>query len=732
MGRIIIAGQSRELRSDIKVVSFADDGGLSFYTGKTAPYTSVVRTSDEGPLEALRPRKMPNGQFAAGLGGLGWDAADKEGRDPIKALSQVVRQVVLHHDAAVSARSCHQILLARGYSTHFAIDKDGTIYQVADVADQAIHATVMNSSSIGIDLNNPSPLLQEGAAPVDDRPVSKKMEINGSEFVTTGYTDLQYVSIIELLREICTVLGILPTFPVDENGKILNSVLQAPKEFNGIMCHWHVQPEKWDPGPGLDWERIMSGLRREDATLPAIPAGIADQLTPEDRKIHPADVWKTDEAAQKAMGKMLEREDTAARFARALCRTCEVTSGGGYYPMGVNQTWHSGIHIPMDSRSLVRPILKGEVVAAHLVRSDQFPEMGSNNFVLLRHKIELPARVNPSPVARKLTPEEMDAPPPPPNILTVYSLYMHLDGVDLDNPPEDVPLYSMLKSHSGAGSEPPEDPPGPMMSCKPIDEGVNQYKALAKGYVGLFSHERQSPIVVDPGKPLGYAGEFGEPGEQQRMVHVEVFADPSFLLAMELGLYGRYLELGAIESESMDLVVRSKDLLALLGEPPVMKDVAMKTDKVLTADAIREFFETDRDEQDALRKRIVRHVSEWSDQVDWVASLFANQDQQKWAGRLGGEGRWVFTQEVRRYLPYLWLDAKVAQHIGLEWDRGLVSTFHPINFVMWWMFLRSAVRGSTLEGMLSQVGKDKVRTMSDVADEIGEIYDMTGRGEWEY
>ena len=79
-----------------------------------------------------------------------------------------VVQAILHHDACLSARKCHAALLAQGYSTHFCIDNDGTVFQFSDPATRVTwHAkgqvrgadggalpAGFNMRSIGIDISN--------------------------------------------------------------------------------------------------------------------------------------------------------------------------------------------------------------------------------------------------------------------------------------------------------------------------------------------------------------------------------------------------------------------------------------------------------------------------------------------------------------------------------------------------------------------------------------------------
>lgn len=71
----------------------------------------------------------------------------------------------------------------------------------------------------------------------------------------------------------------------------------------------------------------------------------------------------------------------------------EDSGTGGYFPLGANNTWHGGVHLPFaDNENLYCP-LDGQIVAARL---DPDPatssrQHGGTNFILVRH--ELPLRV---------------------------------------------------------------------------------------------------------------------------------------------------------------------------------------------------------------------------------------------------------------------------------------------------------------------------------------------------
>lgn len=739
--RIIIANQEWPVGDDIDITTFLDPGGMSFYQSVAPTFTARMVTNDDGETRGIvSRRRMPGMGPVAELGGLGWDKVDPESGDPMKALRKAIRAVVIHHDGSPSAASCFNVLMRRGYSTHFLIDSDGKTFQAADVADEAIHATVMNKLAIGIDLNNIADnLLTNPNAVREGRTPSEEMTINGSLFKSWNYTDAQYKSLIAILRVLVERIGLQPVFPVNEEGRILDCMMDNPPpvEFKGIMCHWHVQAEKWDPGPGLDWERILAGLREQSASFPVIPEGLAGEIEGTDRQLYPPAVWTREESALSAVASAWKTETSARRMCRYVARTGEKREGGGYFPMGVNQTWHNGIHVPVRRGTLIRPLLEGELVAAHFVREEDFPAYGSNNFVLLRHRIVLPPRYQAEidqPKVEQTEAEAADAEPKlPENVLTAYSLYMHLDGVDMERPP-DLPLFQLLKSHSAGKGEPPPDPSGPTLSSLSIKEEPDQYRALMKGYVGLFSPEGDEAglIRVYPKDAIGYSGEFGDEDNRAGLVHIEVFADDGFAEHMELGLYGDFLEMGPDEAESRDMRVRSWSLLSLFGDRPVIKNMPVHSDKVLTQEAIQDFLASpspdDEEAQAQLRRLIVRHVSEWSDQVDWVSTILSRQD---WRDRLARrENDWVFKQEVMRYLPYIWLNEDVAKHIGASWNKGVFNYFHPISFLQWWMYRRSAVRGKPIEALLAGVGGGKLSTTTGVPEAIREVMDLPGRGEW--
>ncbi|MBP7127780.1 N-acetylmuramoyl-L-alanine amidase, partial [Myxococcota bacterium] len=157
MADIIIAGKAFPLPDPrVKVVTFRDPGGFTFYQvqgGQVAPLMASDDSGDVVPL--VRPRNRPAGAppKVLALQGAGWADLDPSG-NALAALRKVVRGVVLHHDGTASARICYETLKQRGLSSHFQIDRDGTVYQAADVADMTWHAAGLNAVTVGFDLNN--------------------------------------------------------------------------------------------------------------------------------------------------------------------------------------------------------------------------------------------------------------------------------------------------------------------------------------------------------------------------------------------------------------------------------------------------------------------------------------------------------------------------------------------------------------------------------------------------
>lgn len=221
----------------------------------------------------------------------------------LKRLQQYVDLFVLHYDVCGTSRRCFKVLQDdRGLSVHFMLDVDGTIYQTLDVKERAWHAGPENDRSVGVEIAHMGAYPDRGAldrwytSDASGHPVFQPPPTDGSTGIRTpGYvarparptlltgsihgvtlwqydfTDAQYESLIKLSATLCTALPrIRPDVPRDADGRVRLGELPADElgRFSGIVGHFHLTQEKSDPGPALDWERLLTGVRRTAADPP--------------------------------------------------------------------------------------------------------------------------------------------------------------------------------------------------------------------------------------------------------------------------------------------------------------------------------------------------------------------------------------------------------------------------------------------------------------------------------
>ena len=55
-----------------------------------------------------------------------------------------------------------------------------------------------------------------------------------------------------------------------------------------------------------------------------------------------------------------------------------------------------------------------------------------------------------------------------------------------------------------------------------------------------------------------------------------------------------------------------------------------------------------------------------------------------------------------------------------------------MNFLLWWLYLRSAVRGKSLEEILRCLKGRKASVNDGVSGVLGDFLDLPGQGEWEH
>ncbi len=276
---IVIAG--RHVAIAAPVVLWTDPGGYSAYG--TEPFFGGEPKSDSPKGLRFRPGRRIEGVDVS---------------EPTRAeLDLAIDQFVLHYDVCGVSRRCFEVLHdLRGLSVHFLLDVDGTLYQTLDLADTAWHARQANARSVGVEIANIGAYPPGGASPLDTwyakddlgwrlklparfgdggvrtegfvarpaRPERVAGEIQGKPLEQYDFTAEQYATLVKLSAALCRAFPKLePDAPRDERGVVRTDALTDEEfaEFRGILGHDHVTVEKADPGPALDWERLLEDVR---------------------------------------------------------------------------------------------------------------------------------------------------------------------------------------------------------------------------------------------------------------------------------------------------------------------------------------------------------------------------------------------------------------------------------------------------------------------------------------
>lgn len=291
---IMVCGQL--FHTGTPVVLWTDPGGYDAYRveRRFVPMEKADWKSSSASLEtpnrfSLRNVKLTPEEIERVRGG-GWD---------LPLLRKHVDQFVLHYDVCGTSRTCFRVLHdQRDLSVHFMLDIDGTIYQTLDVKERAWHATVCNDRSVGIEIANIGAYPVGKAETLDKwyasaegrtritlpaylgdggvrtpgfigspaRPHPVEGVIQGEKLRMYDLTPQQYAALTKLTAALCTVLPrIACDYPRDEHGELITHKLSDEQlaAYHGVLGHYHIQANKTDPGPALQWEALIRGARRE-------------------------------------------------------------------------------------------------------------------------------------------------------------------------------------------------------------------------------------------------------------------------------------------------------------------------------------------------------------------------------------------------------------------------------------------------------------------------------------
>ena len=287
------------LHSGTPVVLWTDPGGYDAYRVERR-FSPLDEADWNTSHEKVKDLNTPN-RFNTRKG----DLTDEEkervrgGGWDLPTLQKVVDQFVLHYDVCGTSRQCFKVLHdLRGLSVHFMLDLDGTIYQTLDLKERAWHATISNSRSVGIEIANmgaygsaenrtltdwyqkdadgktritlPERFGDGGirtpnfvGRPARNEPV--KGVVQGRELTQYDFTPEQYRALTHLTAALCKVFPkIRCDYPRDARGQLIPQKLPDDEleKCQGVIGHFHIQTNKTDPGPALDWDYLIGNARR--------------------------------------------------------------------------------------------------------------------------------------------------------------------------------------------------------------------------------------------------------------------------------------------------------------------------------------------------------------------------------------------------------------------------------------------------------------------------------------
>lgn len=308
---IMVCGQL--YRIGTPVVLWMDKGGFDAYrtTRRFAPFDkrdwkSTAEEMQAGKLDFVtKPQEFSPDRYGLRFGSTASESFTAEELEQVRGggwtldlLKEKVDQFVLHYDVCGTSAQCFFVLHdVRGLSVHFMLDVDGTIYQTLDVKERAWHATKSNDRSIGIEIANIGAYPQGEKNPFEqwygkdrdgaylifpprvrgqERFTGKTLRPRFSEpvvgktrdvaYVQYDYTPQQYAALIKLSAALCDIFPKMrPEMPRMPDGKPMDRTLTDEQwaSFSGILGHYHVQGNKSDPGPALDWEYLLQGVREQ-------------------------------------------------------------------------------------------------------------------------------------------------------------------------------------------------------------------------------------------------------------------------------------------------------------------------------------------------------------------------------------------------------------------------------------------------------------------------------------
>ena len=309
---MMVAG--RYVHTGTPVVLWTDPGGYDAYRVERR-FAPLAKSDWKTSSEEVKGLTTPN-RYNTRKGDLTTNELERvrSGGWDLPLLQRVVDQFVLHFDVCGVSRQCFNILHDhRDLSVHFMLDLDGTLYQTLDLKERAWHATTSNSRSVGIEIANMGSYGKEENSPLEQwyakdakgktrltlperfgdgglrtpnfvgRPARNEPVrgvIQGRELTQYDYTPQQYRALAHLTAALCRVFPKMKCdYPRDAAGKLIPRKLADDEleKYAGVLGHYHIQTNKVDPGPALDWDALIGqarGLIGEAQSDPVNPTSL--------------------------------------------------------------------------------------------------------------------------------------------------------------------------------------------------------------------------------------------------------------------------------------------------------------------------------------------------------------------------------------------------------------------------------------------------------------------------
>jgi N-acetylmuramoyl-L-alanine amidase len=172
-------------------------------------------------------------------------------------------------------------------------------------------------------------------------------------------------------------------------------------------------------------------------------------------------------------------------------------------------------------------------------------------------------------------------------------------------------------------------------------------------------------IDVNAGDLVGHAGEAGPPGRVEGQVHVEIMSGDELGEKIEPGYWT------LVDGSSSGRLCTATEIVGRIDKP----SPGGRKDGLISRLELINFFRGNPD-REGFRKMAVRHLSEWTDNNDWIVALNRAPD---FAALKPAQRMALYRDQIQ---PVVWWTDDIGDAAGLPSDK-IVWSYHPIHFIVW-------------------------------------------------